>query len=142
MILASLSSYEQFIYTLPQHFPWIRQSTLVVIPHGPAFAELTGTLIFAKDIRMEIWEDLDFGEKRIQGYSYLVSHAGERLYWYDPQPHPHIPELASNHPHHKHVPPNIKRNRIPAPELSFFQSNLPYLLEEIRRNLLQESNGE
>ncbi len=139
-MLASVHNYEQFIYTLPQRYSWIRQSTLVVIPHGPAFAELTGKLIFDDDIHLEIWEDLDFAEQCIQGYSYLVSRAGDRLYWYDPQPHPHIPELANNHPHHKHVPPNIKRNRIPALGLSFSRPNLPYLIEEVKRELLQESN--
>ncbi len=29
------------------------------------------------------------------------------------------------------VPPNIKRNRIPAPDLSFRSPNLPFLIEEI-----------
>jgi hypothetical protein len=139
-MLSSVRNYEQFIYTLPQRYPWIRQSTLVLIMHGPAFGELTGRLIFDGDIHLEVWEDLDFDEPSIQGYSYAVNRAGERLYWYDPQPHPHIPELADNHPHHKHVPPNIKRNRITAPELSFSRPNLPYLLEEIKRELLSESD--
>ncbi len=39
-------------------------------------------------------------------------------------------------PHHKHVPPDIKRNRIPAPALSFTRPNLPLLIEEIERELL------
>ncbi|MEE4355379.1 MAG: DUF6516 family protein, partial [Desulfococcaceae bacterium] len=51
--------------------------------------------------------------------------------WYDSQPHPNTPELAENHPHHKHIPPNIKSNRIPAPQLSFRQANLPVLIQEI-----------
>ncbi len=37
----------------------------------------------------------------------------------------------STHPHHKHVPPDIKHNRIPAPGLSFTQINLPFLIREI-----------
>lgn len=76
----------------------------------------------------------------IQGYSYAVSRGEERLYWYDPQPHPNEPTLASTHPHHKHVPPNIKRNRIPAPGLSFAEPNLPLLIEEIQQNLLSTSD--
>ena len=44
----------------------------------------------------------------------------------------------STHPHHKHVPPNIKRNRIPAPEISFGQPNLPFLIEEIEANILSD----
>jgi hypothetical protein len=44
--------------------------------------------------------------------------------------------LASAHPHHKHVPPHIKRRRIPAPGLSFTHPNLPFLIEEIERVVL------
>ena len=39
--------------------------------------------------------------------------------------------LASTFPHHKHIPPDIKHNRIPAPEISFTQPNLPVLIQEI-----------
>lgn len=131
-----LRAYEHFIYTLPQRYQSILQSTLVLIPHGPAFAELTGVLLFDESVTLQVWEDLDFAEKVISGYSYSVGRGPERLYWYDPQPHPHIPELALNHPHHKHVPPNIKRNRIPAPGLSFTQPNLPFLITEIEETLL------
>jgi hypothetical protein len=46
-------------------------------------------------------------------------------------PHPHIPELQSTHPHHKHVPPEIKHNRIPAPGIAFDRPNLPYLIAEV-----------
>jgi hypothetical protein len=56
---------------------------------------------------------------------------------YDPQPHPDDPNLASTHPHHKHIPPDIKRHRVPAPDISFQQPNLPFLIEEIGRKLLQ-----
>ncbi len=37
-------------------------------------------------------------------------------------------------PHHKHIPPDIKHHRIPAPGLSFQQPNLPFLIEEIERD--------
>lgn len=46
-------------------------------------------------------------------------------------PHPHIPELQSTHPHHKHIPPDIKHNRVPAPNISFVQPNLPGLIAEV-----------
>jgi len=42
------------------------------------------------------------------------------------------------HPHHKHIPPEIKHHRIPAPGLSFDQPNLPQLIEEIERTFLTE----
>jgi hypothetical protein len=40
--------------------------------------------------------------------------------------------------HHKHIPPNIKRNRIPAPDLSFESPNLPFLIGEIEGFLTTE----
>jgi hypothetical protein len=40
--------------------------------------------------------------------------------------------------YHRHVPPNIKRNRIPAPGLSFTRPNLTFLIEEIEREILSK----
>ncbi|MBX3052939.1 MAG: hypothetical protein KF753_15765 [Caldilineaceae bacterium] len=76
-------------------------------------------------------EELDFGDGLITSYGYEVYRGQEKLYWYDDFPHPDDPTLASTHPHHKHVPPNIKRNRIPAPGLSFEKPNLSLLIDEI-----------
>lgn len=135
-MLGDIAAYQRFVYSLPLRFPSIRQSTLTLILHGSAFAELTGTLYFDDGVHLDIWEDIDFSDAVILGYSYSVNHNAERLYWYDPQPHPHIPELAATHPHHKHIPPNIKRNRVVAPGISFTEPNLPFLIREIERNLL------
>jgi len=66
----------------------------------------------------------------------------DKLYWYDSQPHPNDAVLASTYPHHKHVPPNIKHNRIPAPDLSFTRPNLPFLIEEIEREIPSKSTPE
>jgi len=45
--------------------------------------------------------------------------------------------------HHKHIPPNIKRNRTPAPGLSFTRPNLSFLIEEIEREILgKPASGE
>ena len=60
----------------------------------------------------------------------------EKLYWYDSFPHPNDPSLAATDPHHKHIPPDIKHYRIPAPELSFTRPNLPFLITEIGRRYL------
>nr|HDM59811.1 hypothetical protein [Bacillota bacterium] len=92
--------------------------------------------MFDGDITMTVWEDLNFAQRVIQGYSYAVSRGAERLYWYDPQPHPNDPTLAATFPHHKHIPPDIKHHRIPAPGLSFTCPNLPLLIAEIERDLL------
>ncbi|MBK8430470.1 MAG: hypothetical protein IPL28_03895 [Chloroflexi bacterium] len=94
---------------------------------------LTGQIYFHNGCRLEIYEQLqsETGVVLIEQYGYEVWRGNEKLYWYDPQPHPHIPELAENHPHHKHVPPDIKHNRVPAPELAFERPNLSFLIEEI-----------
>ena len=135
-MLPDLPSYEHFIYALPQSYPSIRQSTLILIRRGAAFAELTGTVLFDGDISLTAWEDLDFERRVIQGYSYAISRGAERLYWYDPQPHSNDPALAATFPHHKHVPPDMKHHRISAPGLSFTAPNLPALIAEIERELL------
>lgn len=67
---------------------------------------------------------------------YEVYQGDEQLYWYDDWPHPSIPELASTDPHHKHVPPDLKHHRVPAPDLSFDHPSLPFLIEEIEQTLL------
>ena len=138
--MLSLPEYERLVYTLQDRYPSIKRSTLVVIPRGPTFAELVGMIEFEGDITLAVWEDLNFARGVIQGYSYAVNRRGERLYWYDPQPHPNDPSLASTDPHHKHVPPGIKRNRVPAPGLSFTRSNLPLLIEEIEHELLERTD--
>ena len=129
----SLRDYEFFIYTLSQPYNSIIRSTLTIKQTGRFFAELDGDLTFTFDYRLVVYELLALTTTAltIRGYSYEVWQGIAKLYWYDSQPHPHIPSLASTDPHHKHVPPNIKRNRIPAPGLSFAKANLPFLIQEI-----------
>ena len=129
----SLSNYEVYVYTLNQIYPAIKSSTLVLYRRGARIAVLTGQIYFHNGCRLEIYEQLqsETGVVLIEQYGYEVWRGNEKLYWYDPQPHPHIPELAENHPHHKHVPPDIKHNRVPAPELAFERPNLSFLIEEI-----------
>jgi len=64
-------------------------------------------------------------------YGYEIWHNSVKIAWYDSQPHPNDSKLAVSHPHHKHIPPDIKNNRIPAPHLSFTKPNLPVLIREI-----------
>jgi len=82
-------------------------------------------------------EQIDFDAQTIEYYSYTVSQRGERRYWYDPQPHPDDPSLASTFPHHKHIQPNIKHHRVPAPGIRFDKPNLSLLIEEIHKDFLQ-----
>ena len=137
-MLTSLEEYERFIYTIRQQFPSVTHSTLILVRQGIATATVRGQVSFKNDIALVIAEAITFaqGKGRITRYGYEVWRGSEKLYWYDSQPHPDDPRLATTHPHHKHVPPDIKRNRIPAPELSFEKPNLPFLIEEIERELL------
>jgi hypothetical protein len=131
--LQSLREYERLVYTLQGQYPHTLRSTLVVAQRGRLFAELTGELMFPGGHRLAVYERRawDTGPLTIEGYSYKVWRGNEKLYWYDSQPHPADPTLASTHPHHKHIPPDIKHHRIPAPNLSFDTPNLPALIQEI-----------
>lgn len=133
----SLPDYERLLDSLPEHFPNIIASTLTLIRRGAQIAIVSGEVGFVKGYRLVVYEVLNAGQAspRITSYGYEVWQGEEQLYWYDSQPHPNNPDLASTHPHHKHVPPDIKPHRIPAPGLSFTQPNLPLLLREIEQQL-------
>jgi hypothetical protein len=135
----SLREYETFVYTLQQQFRQILHSTLVVARRGRLFAEVTGDIAFPGGYRLVVYERLtwDAGPVVIEGYSCEVWRGSEQLYWYDSQPHPGNLTLASTDPHHKHVPPDIKDHRIPAPDLSFVSPNLSFLIHEIETALLR-----
>lgn len=129
----SLRDYEEYIYTLRQRFPSVLQSTLVVIPRGRRIAMLRGELLFDKGFRLTITERLsdEGGSVTIEAYGYELWRDLEKVAWYDPQPHPGVPELESSFPHHKHVLPDIKHHRVPAPDLNFDRPNLPALIAEM-----------
>lgn len=131
----SLREYERFVYTLQQRYPSVLHTTLTVARRGRGLATVVGELHFARGYRLVVSEIItwDEGPLLIQHYSYEVWCNSEKLYWYDPQPHPDQPELASTHPHHKHVPPDIKHHRLPAPGLRFDAPNLPLLIAEIEQ---------
>jgi len=115
-------------------------SNLIVTRHGRYMAELTGELAFPSGHRLVVYERLtwDIGPLIIEGYSYEVWDSNDKVYWYDSQPHPADLDLVSTQPHHKHILPNIKHHRVPAPELSFTHPNITFLLHEIKTTLLQD----
>jgi len=128
----NLDSYEQLVYSIPNLSPHVVSSSLVLQRHGKFYCWLTGSVHFAQNLHLEINEVLDFSnEAFIKHYGYVVYRHDEKLYWYDSQAHPNDPTLQSTHPHHKHIPPDIKHHRIPAPNLSFEQPNLPFLIQEV-----------
>lgn len=128
--LRSLVEYSRFVAALLDR-PDIRRSTLVVWSDSPWTGTAEGEVFFRNGLRLRVREEIDFHAGLITSYGYEVYRDSERLYWYDDFPHPNDPALASTHPHHKHLPPDIKHHRVPAPGLSFSMPNLPLLLREI-----------
>lgn len=109
----SFRDYEAFVYALQQHYPAVERSTLVVIPRGKQVAVLQGEITFARGYRISVKERLstDAGSLVIESYGYELWRNADKIAWYDSQPHPDDSGLASTHPHHKHIPPDIKHNR-------------------------------
>jgi hypothetical protein len=136
----SLPEYEEFIYTIQLRYPTIITSTLVVVRRGADVAVVHGELTFRDHLRLLVREriTLEDGLPRIETYGYEIRRGEELLYWYDSQAHPNDPTLAVTHPHHKHVPPDIKHNRIPASGLGFLPPNLPVLIDEIEQQFLAQ----
>ncbi len=138
MPISDFRTYAELIYSLQERYSIVQRSTLVLATIGPTLAKLEGQVTFEGDVVLDLWELVDFEAGRILHYSYEIYQAGEKIVWYDPFEHPHIPELASTYPHHKHVPPDIKHNRISAPGISFEEPNLLFLIQEIERGVLSE----
>ena len=138
MPISDFRTYAELIYSLQECCSIVQRSTLVLATIGPTLAKLEGQVTFEGDVVLDVWELVDFEAGRILHYSYEIYQAGEKIVWYDPFEHPHIPELASTYPHHKHVPPDIKHNRLPAPGISFEEPNLLFLIQKIERGVLSE----
>ena len=137
MLGSTLADYELFIYAIQDNFPTIQFATLVVIRQASNVATVKGDLHFRAGFRLHVREVVRFDRTppQLSRYGYEVWQANEKLYWYDSQAHPHDPTLVSTHPHHKHIPPDIKHHRIPAPGLSFTEPNLPFLIHEVEQLL-------
>ena len=138
MALGDMNAYGELIYSLPDRYSSIQHSSLVLAPIGRWLAELEGQIVFRNDIVLDVWELVDFALARIRNYNYEIYRADEKIAWYDPFEHPHLPDLSSTYPHHKHVPPDIKHHRVPAPGIRFDAPNLPRLINEIERDLSEE----
>ncbi len=140
MPITDFHTYGKLIYSLQERHASVRRSTLVLATIGPTLAKLEGQVIFENDVVLDVWELIDFATGQIRNYSYEIYQTGEKIAWYDPFEHLHIPELASTYPHHKRILPDLKHTRIPAPGISFEQPNLPTLIEEIEREVLPSSS--
>lgn len=128
--LLSLGLYSEFVAGVLDR-PSVERSTISVWSASPYTGIAEGEVWFHNGLRLRMREELDFDDGLITAYGYEVYRGQEKLYWYDDFPHPHDPSLASTHPHHKHIPPNIKHNRVPAPGLSFEYPNLRQIIDEM-----------
>jgi len=128
--LKSLDAYSCLVTELLNRST-VEHSTVAVWSSSPYTGIAEGDIFFSNGIRLRMREELDFDAGLITAYGYEVFRHEERLYWYDDFPHPNDSHLASTFPHHKHMPPCIKHNRIPAPEIGFSRPNLSVLIREI-----------
>lgn len=133
--LKSLAGYSRFVAEQMDR-PAVQRSTIVVWSDSPYTGTAEGEVFFSGGLRLRMREEIDFDAGLITSYCYEVYEADEKIFWYDDFPHPDDPTLASTFPHHKHIPPDIKHHRVPAPELRFSQPNLPFILREIERLLV------
>lgn len=135
--------YELFLYTLSDQLPSVQHSIVTFIRRGTSLARVSGEMLFDNVFRLVVRERILYDRLPlvIDEYGYEIWQDDEKLCWYDSQPHPNNPALQSTHPHHKHVPPDIKHNRVPAPHMSFTQPNLPALIREIEL-LISQLNPE
>lgn len=135
--LRSIEDYELFLYTLAEQFPSVKGSTLICVRRGASLARVSGEISFEQSLRIVARERLIFHRTPgvIDWYGYEVWQGAEKLFWYDSQPHPDDPTLQATHPHHQHIPPDMKHHRIPAPTMSFTRPNLPELIREIEHLL-------
>ena len=132
MPFPSRSDYEALIYSLPQdHSDLIQESTLRLFSTSALTGKLEGEIRFNRGLTLKVREFIDFKVARIVDYSYTLFRHGQKIRWYDPQPHPEVRELADTFPHHFHEEPDIKHNRKPAPGISFDAPNLPALINAI-----------
>jgi hypothetical protein len=127
--LKSLGDYSRFVADI-LHRPTVKQSTIAVWSDSRYTGIAEGEVVFPNGIRLRVREELDFDAGLITSYGYELYRGAERLCWYDDFPHPKDAHLAATFPHHKHVPPDIKHTRIPAPDISFKRPNLPLLVRE------------
>jgi len=135
-MLNSYDEYVVFLSTLLERFSGIESVEFNVYLSSATECYSEGTILFPNEIGLTFIEQIDFVANKLFKYGYTVHQAGEKLYYYDSQPHPNDPSLAATHPHHKHIPPDIKHHRIPAPSLSFDHSNLEFIIREIETTLL------
>lgn len=136
--IESLEAYSRYIAEACDRSDVIR-STITVWSVSKYTGIAEGEVFLSNEYRLRLREEIDFEEGIITSYGYEIYKGEERLYWYDDFPHPNDPSLASTHPHHKHIHPDIKHNRVPAPGIGFTHPNLVQILQEVEGLMENES---
>ena len=134
--LDGIASYSAFVYAVAERHSFVTHTALTLAPIGATLAKLEGRIECQGGVHVEVWELIDFRARRIRTDSYEVYRGDEKLSWYDAWEHPEIPELTATFPHHKHVQPNMRDNRVAAPGIRFDAPNLDVVLADVRRNWL------
>jgi hypothetical protein len=135
--LDDIANYSALVYALVERHPFVTSSTLALVPIGATLAKLEGRIECQGGVHVEVWELIDLAASRIRAYSYEVYRGDQKICWYDSWEHPEIPALASTFPHHRHMLPNLRDHRVPAPGISFESPNLDVVLNDIHRDWLQ-----
>ena len=131
--LNTYSDYARLIFTLLADHATIDSHTVAVYTTCQTIGITRGRIVFRSGHVLRVFEQVDFVTHRIVRYFYELTYEDEPLWWYDSMPHPDVSDLQSTHPHHKHIPPDIKHHRIAATEVSFNRPNLPVLIEQVER---------
>lgn len=129
--LDDLASYSAYVYGVAERHASVIGSTLSLAPTGATLAKLEGRIECKNGIHLEVWELIDFASHRIRTYSYEVYRDGRKVCWYDSWPHPENASLAATFPHHRHLPPDLRHHRVPAPGITFSAPNLDVILQDV-----------
>jgi hypothetical protein len=113
MAFPPCEAYERFIYSLAATHPEIQSSTLHLYTNSPTTCLVRGSIWFRNGLELRVFEYLDFSDGELLDYRYALLQGEDPVRWYDSQPHPGVPDLASTFPHHLHELPDIKHNRKP-----------------------------
>ena len=59
MTLPDFAAYGELVYSLPDRYPAIQRSTLVLATIGPTLAKVEGQVTFESDVVLDVWELVD-----------------------------------------------------------------------------------
>jgi len=91
-------AYEYLLYTLTSRYPEIVSSSLYLFTTGATTGLVRGSVWFRNGLELRVRELVDLSDGEILDYAYDIFRGEGAVRWYDPQPHPEIPELASTFP--------------------------------------------